>query len=87
MLSLGLPSSQIMLTEKSRGYFRQTRELWLGLTVDEMAQPGPKRDDAWKKLGELKKSLGALKKEAGGGKDPGKKRERLLLKTAKVSPI
>ena len=44
-------------------------------------------DDAWKKLGELKKSLGALKKEAGSGKDSGKKKERLLLKTAKVSSI
>jgi histidyl-tRNA synthetase len=38
-----------------------------------------------KKLGELKKSLGALTKAAGGGKDA-KKKERLLLKTAKVSP-
>jgi histidyl-tRNA synthetase len=40
-------------------------------------------DEAKKKLGELKKSL-ALLKGAGGSKDAGKKRERLLLKTAKV---
>lgn len=40
-------------------------------------------EEAKKKLGELKKSLGALTKAAGGGKDA-KKKERLLLKTAKV---
>lgn len=34
------------------------------------------------KLGELKKSRGALLQASGGGKD--KKKERLLLKTAKV---
>ena len=42
-------------------------------------------EETKKKLGELKKSLGALTKAAGGGKDA-KKKERLLLKTAKVSP-
>jgi histidyl-tRNA synthetase len=41
-------------------------------------------DEAKKKLSELKKSL-ALLGGAGGGKDAGKKRERLLLKTGKVS--
>lgn len=40
-------------------------------------------EEAKKKLGELKKSL-ALLKGAGGSKDTGKKKERLLLKTAKV---
>lgn len=40
-------------------------------------------EEAKKKLGELKKSLGALTNLASGGKDA-KKRERLLLKTAKV---
>jgi hypothetical protein len=40
-------------------------------------------DEAKKKLGELKKSL-ALLKGAGGGKDTGKRKERLLLKTPKV---
>ncbi|TFK71156.1 histidyl-tRNA synthetase [Pluteus cervinus] len=39
-------------------------------------------DEAKKKLGELKKAL-ALTKSEGGAKDAGKKRERLLLKTAK----
>lgn len=43
-------------------------------------------EEAKKKLGELKKSLGALTKAAGGGKDA-KKKERLLLKTAKVSVL
>ena len=43
-------------------------------------------EDAKKKLGELKKSLGVLTKAAGGGKDA-KKKERLLLKTAKVCII
>ena len=42
-------------------------------------------EEAKKKLGELKKSLGVLTKAAGGGKDA-KKKERLLLKTAKVCP-
>ena len=40
-----------------------------------------------KKLGELKKALGQAKAAAAGGKDGAgakKKRERLLLKTAKV---
>ena len=41
-------------------------------------------EEVKKKLGELKKSLGALMKAAGGSKDT-KKKERLLLKTAKVS--
>jgi hypothetical protein len=41
------------------------------------------QDEAKKKLGELKKSL-ALSKGGGGSKDAGKKRERLMLKTAKV---
>lgn len=40
-------------------------------------------EEAKKKLGELKKSLGALNKAAAGGKET-KKKERLLLKTAKV---
>ncbi|KZP29283.1 histidine-tRNA ligase [Athelia psychrophila] len=39
-------------------------------------------EEAKKKLGELKKSLGALNKAAAGGKET-KKKERLLLKTAK----
>jgi histidyl-tRNA synthetase len=43
----------------------------------------PALDEAKKKLGELKKTFAALK-IAAGGKDAGKKRERLLLKTAKV---
>lgn len=38
---------------------------------------------AKQKLGDLKRSLGALTKAAGGDKDT-KKKERLLLKTAKV---
>jgi len=46
------------------------------------AEP-PALEDAKKKLGELKKTFAALK-IAAGGKDAGKKRERLLLKTAKV---
>ena len=37
-----------------------------------------------KKLSELKKNLNLLKNTANGGKDAGKKKERLLLKTAKV---
>jgi histidyl-tRNA synthetase len=41
-------------------------------------------EEAKKKLGELKKSLGVLTKATGGSKDL-KKKERLLLKTAKVS--
>lgn len=40
-------------------------------------------DEAKKKLGELKKSL-ALLQGAGGSRDASKKKERLLLKTAKV---
>ena len=40
-------------------------------------------EEAKKKLGELKKALGALAKTAGAGKDA-KKKERMLLKTAKV---
>ncbi len=39
-------------------------------------------EDAKKKLGELKKTLATLR--GGGAKDAGKKKERLLLKTAKV---
>lgn len=46
----------------------------------------PAVEEAKKKLGELKKALGALTKAAGGGKDA-KKKERLLLKTAKVNSI
>jgi histidyl-tRNA synthetase len=42
-------------------------------------------DEAKKKLGELKKSLALSKgSDASASKDGGKKRERLLLKTAKV---
>ncbi|TDL26414.1 histidyl-tRNA synthetase [Rickenella mellea] len=39
--------------------------------------------EAWNKLGELKKALGQLKSQAAIGKDAGKRKERLLLKTAK----
>lgn len=42
-------------------------------------------DAAKKRLGELKKSMAAIA-SAGGSKDAGKKKERLLLKTAKVCP-
>jgi len=41
-------------------------------------------DEVKKKLGELKRSLASLN-SGGGAKDAGKKKERLLLKTAKVS--
>ena len=44
-------------------------------------------EEARKKLAELKKSLGILKNASGEGKDAGKKKERLLLKTAKVCHI
>ena len=40
-------------------------------------------DAAKKRLGELRKSMAAIA-SAGGSKDAGKKKERLLLKTAKV---
>ncbi|KAH8099455.1 hypothetical protein BXZ70DRAFT_943781 [Cristinia sonorae] len=40
-------------------------------------------EEAKKKLGELKKSQGQLLSTAGGPKEGGKKKERLLLKTAK----
>jgi hypothetical protein len=42
-------------------------------------------DEAKKKLSELKKTLGELNRGAGGPKEDVKKRERLLLKTAKAS--
>lgn len=41
-------------------------------------------EEARKKLAEMKKSLGLLKNTSSDGKDAGKKKERLLLKTAKV---
>ena len=41
-------------------------------------------DEARKRLGELKKTLGQMKASASGERDSGKKKERLLLKTAKV---
>jgi histidyl-tRNA synthetase len=41
-------------------------------------------DAAKKRLGELKKTMAAMN-SAGGSKDAGKKRERLLLKTAKAA--
>lgn len=44
-------------------------------------------DEAKKRLSELKKTLGELKRGAAGPKEDIKKRERLLLKTAKVSLI
>jgi len=44
-------------------------------------------DEAKKKLSELKKTLGELKRGATGPKEDIKKRERLLLKTAKASLI
>ena len=44
-------------------------------------------DEAKKKLSELKKTLGELKRGAAGPKEDVKKRERLLLKTAKASLI
>jgi histidyl-tRNA synthetase len=43
-------------------------------------------DEAKKKLSELKKTLALLGVSA-GGKDSGKKKERLLLKTGKVRPF
>jgi histidyl-tRNA synthetase len=49
------------------------------------AEP-PTLEEAKMKLGELKKWFAALK-SAAGGKDAGKKRERLLLKTAKVRTV
>ena len=36
------------------------------------------------KLAELKKNLNQMRNAASGGRDAGKKKERLLLKTAKV---
>ena len=41
-------------------------------------------NEANKKLGELKKARGQLLAASSGSKDAGKKKERLLLKTAKV---
>ena len=42
-------------------------------------------EEARKRLAELKKNLNLLRNAAGGGKGSEKKKERLLLKTAKVS--
>lgn len=39
------------------------------------------------RLAELKKSLNLMKNSVSGGKDTGKKKERLLLKTAKVREL
>ena len=44
-------------------------------------------EESKKKLSEAKKNLNLLKIAAGSGKDAGKKKERLLLKTAKVHPF
>jgi hypothetical protein len=44
-------------------------------------------DEAKKKLSELKKTFGELKRGAAGPREDIKKRERLLLKTAKASLI
>lgn len=44
-------------------------------------------DEAKKRLSELKKTLGELNRGAAGPKEDVKKRERLLLKTAKVNLI
>ena len=44
-------------------------------------------EEAKKKLGELKRTQGQLLSAAGGSKDAGKKKERLLLKTAKVRHV
>ena len=41
-------------------------------------------DDAKKELSDLKKALGLMKKAEGGEREAGKKKGRLLLKTAKV---
>lgn len=43
-------------------------------------------EEAKKKLGDLKRSL-ALQQNANGGAKDGKKKERILLKTAKVRPL
>lgn len=43
-------------------------------------------EDAKKKLGDLKRSL-ALQQNANGGAKDGKKKERILLKTAKVHSL
>jgi hypothetical protein len=45
----------------------------------------PKLEDTRKKLSELKKTLGQSKKDDAAKDSAGKKKERLLLKTAKVS--
>lgn len=52
------------------------------VTLRKQQAEGPALEEAKKKLGELKKSLALLK--GGGSKDANKKKERLLLKTAKV---
>lgn len=52
------------------------------VTLKKQQAEGPIVEEAKKKLGELKKSLALL--QGGGSKDAGKKKERLLLKTAKV---
>ncbi|KAK7695144.1 hypothetical protein QCA50_002334 [Cerrena zonata] len=51
------------------------------VTLKKQQAEGPIVEEAKKKLGELKRSLALL--QGGGSKDAGKKKERLLLKTAK----
>lgn len=66
------------------------KEITAGTTrLNELRLQGadaPVLEEAKKKLGELKKSL-AMLKGAGSSMDAGKKKERLLLKTAKARTI
>ena len=71
----GLPAA---ITEQTQ----RLNELRLSEVQDPVAI-----DEAKKKLSELKKALGDLKRGAAGPKEDIKKRERLLLKTAKASLI
>lgn len=54
------------------------------LKSDSSAQAVAALEEAKRKLAELKKKENITKNAASGGKDAGKKKERLLLKTAKV---
>ncbi|KAJ3557366.1 hypothetical protein NM688_g1511 [Phlebia brevispora] len=65
LFQLVLYESWVLLNEASKPYYKMTREAFVGTKLEDLAPPGPKRDEAWK---QAEASFGSLLKwvEANG---------------------
>ncbi|KAF8588672.1 hypothetical protein K439DRAFT_1629461 [Ramaria rubella] len=69
LVPLLLPAVHAVLDERSKVYFRETREKWYNKKLEEFSPEGPVRDAHWKALNEAFDQVAAIMEKNGPGVD------------------